>query len=251
MRKLLAALLCLPCIGLAQTVAYVATTGSDANNCLSVETACATPMRGAAAAGNRGAVIIAPGSYYSVQINVMHSDYIAFTGNCSNHSSVVLYTIPLGVAAYVQDHATATFNCIKFATVGSGSVAIAARQFAIVDYGDVVFGHFPLGRHVSIGEMSKANCSGSIGITGDASTHLEVSGISSVSLNCVMTFVGTPTLGYVVTAQAYSFISMSAASFSGSVTVTNNSYAIDASILAKGSVTIPGPAGTNSRGLVQ
>jgi len=250
MKRILASLLFAPVVALAQTLTYVATTGSDSNNCLSQANACLTPSKGLEAAGSYGILYISAGSYYWVNLNLSHSKFVTVIGDCNNTSAVALFTSGSGAVATVQDHATLTLQCLKLGTVSNGSVGIYARQFSIADWKDVVFGHFPLGVHVALSEMSKGNCIGNIGITGDAQAHLLVSGGSYGSLSCAMAFSGSPTIAYFISAGGLSQVLANASTFSGSATITS-AYSINTSLLTKGSVTIPGGAGTNSNGWVQ
>ncbi len=250
--KLLAAVLLFLAFSVqGQTVTYISTTGSDANDCLSAASACATPVKAAAVGGQRGVVLAGCGNYGNVALDIAHSAYILFRGcNCSDPSATGFYSSSATPVITVEDHATIAVECMKLATTVNGSTAIYARQFAIADWYNMIFGHFPQGRHVVLSEMSKGNCLGDVAIMGDAVSHAEVSGMSSASLNCNMTFYNNPIITNFVTAGQLSFVLIDTATFSGSASI-GTSYVVNTSLLKKGSVTIPGGAGSNSNGWIQ
>lgn len=236
---------------------YISPSGSDSNNCLTTLTKCATLAKGVSAVaqilkpGDMGVVLPDAGTYDNTNLVAAHGVRVTIQGNCSNQSSTEFRTAGGGTVFSVQDNATLILSCIKCSSTGDGATCAHARQFAILDWAEVVFGSFPLGKHVDLQEMSKGNCAGNVYMIGGAATHVSVQGMSSVILGCNVVFIDAPTIQYFLSVAENSYALAAGTSFTGSVNVTSNSYVVDGARLKKGSVTIPGPSGINSNGWVQ
>jgi len=100
---------------------------------------------------------LADGDYVDPEISVFYYRFASFSGNCANPSSVRLIgTKPYPTLFWVQDHAIGLIGCVRFEGYVGGVIAIEARQHAIVDYYNLVFGNLPLGTHVHLTEFSIA-----------------------------------------------------------------------------------------------
>lgn len=184
----------------------VSASGNDANDCISAP--CRTIQRGADVAGQIGNVSVAPG-YYQAGANVIYYRMVNIIGNCSDPASVVVDT-PGTNAFIAQDHAILTVSCLT--VMGTGGIGLFARQFAIMDYANVIFGAMSI--HVSAAEMSKINCQ-SATIQGNAVYHAAANGMSTVSLTCSMSFPTGPSFSAFVYAVRKSIVDGSGATING------------------------------------
>src|SRR5262245_19388749 len=112
------------------------------------------------------AVHLADGLYLNAGINIFHFKMIHVMGNCGGPQYVILRTDQPGTAiAWVQDHATGIFTCLKLDAPGVPHVTgIAGRQQVIVDYGNIIFGQ--MSQHVAMSFFSVASCTGTAWIVG-------------------------------------------------------------------------------------
>jgi len=164
-----------------------APTGSDANDCLGPSTPCATFQRAVnlCPAGAYCGILPAPG-VYSQKTDVFFHKTINISGNCSDHSAVVVDDRINGVGQAgsifgVQDHATLIISCMTLAAYANGSVGFTSRQFAIGDVNDVDFGQFRGGLGISANETSKINID-SPRIYGDAARFAVAGDLSQIAI---------------------------------------------------------------------
>lgn len=168
--------------------------GSDANDCLSPSTQCATFQRAVdlCPSATHCTIQTAPG-VYSQKTNVVWYKAISITGpragdaTCADRSAVVVDDRIDGVgqagAIFMgQDHAILTISCMTLAAHANGSVGFAARQFVVGDVNDVDFRRFPAGLGIAAEETSKINVV-SPGIHGDASRFVSAGGLSQVTIS--------------------------------------------------------------------
>jgi len=141
---------------------YIGPAGNDANDCLSIATACVTPGRVVSimptGVGPVDLKLLA-GSY-TFNVNVPHYRYLRVTGDCNVPSNVVITSLPSREIFWAQDHATIVARCFRVQTTTNYSRVFQARQYAIIDFDNVEFGYFPMGQYVSLHETSRANCTG-------------------------------------------------------------------------------------------
>lgn len=239
---------------------FVSTTGSDTNDCLTGSTPCRTIAKAAEIAQGGpdtqvggGLVTIAAG-VYTAGADILYYRFMSFKGDCSEQANVNII-LPANTTGFtVQDHAIATFECMRFSSSGLGATAIMSRQFAIVDYRNIDFNAMPGGIHIAVSEKSKTNCLGGIRIIGGAIYHAAVSGQSLLTMNCDMMFYGIPEFSAFLWLVHQSQILMSSATFNTSKGSAGGvSYINDSSLLVKGGVTVPGtlPPIVQNGGLVQ
>ena len=160
---------------------YVAKSGNDANECLSISAPCVT-IQGAIGKvpyEKRANVFVSPGTYperLRIIGDVHHriEIYGPYDGERCIDPAQVVISAPGESAIWAQDHATAIFGCL---TIGPAQVGIFARQFVILDFGNVRFDR--VGTAVVL-ETSVANCGGTIWIT---SGGLTFAGLSRSHLN--------------------------------------------------------------------
>ncbi len=225
---------------------YVSDTGSDDNDCRSVATACATLQRATdlAPVGKSGILLLcgkpAGQECGFAPVDVSHFKFIAIGGDCSvvgfGRTKIVA---PDGNAAiHVQDHATATAQCVAFEG-GNGSVGWALRQYAIADCAFCTFRNFLNGVMIAASETSsKFNASSNIYIYGSAAYFVMVGTFSEVTLNATLVFDPVSFSGAVISVSDGK-ISMPGAAITNNG-VTGRQWVLTNGILHKGSVAIPG-----------
>jgi hypothetical protein len=187
----LSAILFLSTVTAAAQTYYVAPSpsGSDANDCSSPSTPCATFQRAVnlCPPGSHCSIVPAPG-VYSQKTNVIFYKTISISPeNCTDRSAVVVDDRINGVGQagsifQVQDHATLTIQCMTLEAHANGSVGIASRQFSIGDVNYVDFGQFQGGLGVMADETSKINLY-SAGIYGDASRFVWAADLSEITIS--------------------------------------------------------------------
>lgn len=213
---------------------YVATTGSDSNDCLSALTPCLTVQ----AAWNKLAVWDLNGN--TITLNVADGTYapaggtqvlnvtaaptgtgtVAIVGNTGTPANVLWSTTSANVVAISAIYIpTITFSGMKFQTTTSGSAISHSGTGSIgigsVDFGTVVSTHMITGN-----SRSSIQITGSYTISGNAATHMQAGNNSLIASNTVtVTLTGTPAFG---TQFAFAFagatISIPTTTFSGSAT---------------------------------
>ena len=225
--------------------------GSDANDCLSSSTPCATFQRAVdlCPRGQHCAILAAPG-VYSQTTNVFYYKVISIwgpldrDGNCIDRSAVTVDDHiddvgQRGAIFWAQDHAILTIQCMTLAAHIDGSVGFASRQFAIGDVNDVNFGQFPGGVGVSANETSKVNIS-SPGVYGDASRFVSASDLSQITIGGTIS-VGTALTFEVafLTAISNSVVLVFPSKIVGGEATSGASYQCNDAIIRK-NVTLPG-----------
>jgi hypothetical protein len=218
--------------------------GSDANDCLTEATPCATPQRayevasgGSGTQTGGGHIKIAPGTYYG-GARVLYYRFMAFEGDCSEPANVNIIA-PANEAAFtLEDFAIVSLKCMRLSSSGSGSKGVVTRQYTILDYQYIDFNAMPGGIHISLGEKSKANCLGGIRIVGSATYHAAVGAQSYLTMNCDILNWGMPTFYAYIWMVWQSLVLVSGATFTGGV--IGMPYINDSSLLVKESIVVPG-----------
>jgi hypothetical protein len=236
---------------LAQAQYFISPRGSDANDCLSVATPCAT-MQHVAGLPNVGIqgtwVKLADGTYFQT-LDLYHYRSLTITGNCANLRAVTVTANPNQILFHAEDHATLLLHCIRINTGGGDSRGISARQFSLVDYGNIVWDYFATGIHVAATEQSKINCVSKEYIQGSFGYHWLTSGLSAIESGCVTTFsVPVTAFALVVGAQ------LGLINFHGSIVNPENfggaKYRLDGLSLGIGVNNLPGSAGQSFNGSI-
>jgi hypothetical protein len=259
MRKILAALFVFWASGATAADYHVADTGNDVNDCLSPANACATMQR---------PVDISPPGKHRLYlhcgkpagqecqfaspdtnlpaVDVSHFKRFAIFGDCSvvGFKRTTIMAHPNRVGVQIQDHATATAQCVAFGSGGSGSKAWALRQMSVGDCAYCTFLVHPGGLHISLDETAaKWNCIAPIYVEGGADVFANASRFTEISLNCTISF------------QAVNFADAVLKTMDGAINiqganianpgVTGKQLSLTNGILEKGPVTVPGSiAGT-------
>jgi hypothetical protein len=165
---------------------YVGPSGSDSSDCTIAALPCRSLTRAcdliSGRLGWKGQIRVADG-VYSGGCNLTYSNVVTIIGNCDRPDQVEIIVSSREIAFFAQDHAIAGINCLTIASVGSGSMGIATRQYAIADYNNVRFGNMLDGKHVSATEASKINCL-KAEIVGGAAYHLAASLQSQIIASC-------------------------------------------------------------------
>jgi hypothetical protein len=218
--------------------------GSDANDCLTAITPCATPQRAADVAGGGvgtqtggGLVKIADGTYYATT-RVLYYRFMAFEGNCQNPENVNIVAPSNQAAFTIEDLAIVSLKCMRLSSSGSNSKGVVTRQYTILDYELIDFNSMPGGIHISLGEKSKGNCLGGIRIVGPAAYHAAVGAQSYLTLNCNILLYGTPTFDAFIWMVWQSLVLVNQATFNGGA--AGRPYINDSSLLVKEATVIPG-----------
>lgn len=232
---ILAALL-LPCaVSSAPTlVLYVATDGSDTNDCME-ESPCLTIQHAVDLVpdGGLAQIYIGPG-VYTAGANVTYYKVINFRGGDGSGCYPPHYVIrvPGGQTAFwIQDHAIGTMSCLYIESDGAGATGIATRQFAIGDLYYVWFGPMPGGANVLVNEMSRLSYLEGIQVLGAASHHLMVTTHSSVHIGGTVYVANGMTFAHFAYAAQLGIIDASGATLSGGLATNGFGQCNDASSL--------------------
>lgn len=249
----LVTILVLSTVTVAAQTYYIAPepSGSDANDCLTRQKACATFQRAVnlCPRGGHCAILPAPG-VYSQKTNVLYYKIISVSGpqdkngNCINRGAVVVDDRIDGVGQadaifWVQDHAILTIECMKLVAYANGSTGFSTRQFAIGDVNYVDFGPFQGSTGVAANETSKVNIH-TPGIYGDALRFAVAADLSQIHIG------GTIRIGNGLTfevaflsAISNSVVSVDASKVVGGEAMSGPSYQCRDAIISK-NVTLPG-----------
>lgn len=203
---------------------FVAPTGNDGADCLSVATPCLTLQHVVDIAPNAQAsgITLADGAYASV--SVQYYKIIGFFGNCADPS---LVSIGGTTAVTGQDHAVVTISCL---TLASSSVGLYARQFAIADANNIRYGPMVIG--VSASETSKINVCGAT-LLGNITYPFAAGYGSTVFLGCSVAIPGPITVGAFAYAVIQSILNAGGATFTGLGNVTGLAYINDNSTIIR------------------
>jgi hypothetical protein len=178
-------------------------------------------------------------SYRSDQNNtscdVHYHRLVGIVGDCNNRPDIVLSGND--VAFWAQDAAILTVQCVDIRSSGTGSVAFASRQFAIMDVTDIRIGQLAGGSVMSAQEMSKINCLSGVVLYGSVGYVAQAEGMSTVSLSCAFSFENTPQINAIAVAVQKSLILASQASWVGAF-VGEKYICADSQI--DGATTMPG-----------
>jgi hypothetical protein len=133
-------------------------------------------------------------------------------------------------------------DCLTIQATSNSNVAVAARQFAIVDYRSVRFGSFPAGTVISGNDGAITNCGGEIWVLGSASTFVNVNN-STANLNCAINVAdGLSFSTAFLIATDRSVVRMSGATITGGTGTNGPTYVAVNLTIVKGDVVIPGNA---------
>jgi len=161
----------------AQCQLYVDRAGNDANPC-SATLPCKTVQAAVdrAPQGFFGWISIGCGTYPE-PINIYYFRTFQLIG--ADRNCVFLRAMQPQTIAWVQDHATATFQEVTFWCDSSG-VGVASRQFAIVDLDEAVYSGCDA--QIAASEESKINEGGRISILRGGILHGLAGGLSYLDL---------------------------------------------------------------------
>jgi len=235
----LALLLAMLPFGAGANELFVSPDGSDESQCESTSP-CATIDRACSVANSSvdriTSISVAGGVYQdNTSCNITYHRLVYIYGDCNDRPDIVLSGND--VAFRAQDSAILAVQCVSFRSLGNGSIAFASRQFAILDVADVRIGQLAGGTVMSAQEMSKINCISGIALYGSLRYIAQASGMSTVSLNCAVSFENTPQINAIAFAVQKSLILTSDASWVGAF-VGEKYICIDSQI--DGATTMPG-----------
>lgn len=227
-------------------------TASDSNDCLTAATACATGQGAVdkVPLGDTGDITLLPGVHTidgtaaRPAINVYYWRGVNIHGDCQNPASTTVHITTAGITAIVgQDYPILVVGCLQITTAVNSNVAIHCRQLAICDYGQVRFGSFPNGQHVTVADGARASCTGQVWIDGAAVVHASAGNNSLLHLDCPMTLAASFTFAVFAQAANLSTVTATGATFNGPGATTSLGIRCTAQYLATffvGSVTPPG-----------
>lgn len=226
----------------------VSPTGDDANDCLTLATACLTLQRAAdslkAADGltGSGAVYLDDG-VYTAGATVLYFRFVSFVGNCAEPWKTKV-SAPYGAIAFNgEDHAIMIVKCMEISA--QNGIGIRARQFTIADYENIRWGSAAI--KVSATEISKANCAGTQWILHGGTNYALANGQSQIALGCTHWINDGQSFNSFVQADGSSVIIFGGASFTGPGVSTLGGYKGTAgnwgSLIDTGGVTVPGTSG--------
>lgn len=154
---------------------YAAPNGTDNNQCSQIKPckpqSAVLACQGAQHRAYLCLIKLSAGAYVDPAIDVWHYRFIQFTGvdglapdgSCANPGATILRAASWNTALItVQDHATMGITCAQLDSYAGGTIGIFARQMAIADITNVIFGAMPLGVHISAVQFSSVNCIGNI-----------------------------------------------------------------------------------------
>ena len=237
-----ALLLCLVSpAGAADLSFYAAATGSGlaTNDCLTAATPCELQRAvDQQPIGTKAQIYLADGTYWTAGANVMYHKITNFIGNCANPQNVYVIVGAAQVAFLFQDGVFGGVSCLRMAATGNGSTGVRSRQIAILDIANVEFGNFPAGVHIAAVENARVNCLNGIVVSGNAQSHAQADGHSSLSMGCSYTLAANVSMTWVV------LTNRSIAKFTGASWVGGSNsglrYAVDNSTLELNGYLPPG-----------
>jgi hypothetical protein len=238
-RLAIALLLAMVPLGAGANELFVSPNGSDEGQCES-NSPCATVSR-ACSVANSGAdratsIRVAGGVYENnTSCNIYYHRLVFLYGDCNDRPDIVLSGND--VAFWAQDSAILAVQCVGIRSSGTGSVAFASRQFAIMDVTNVRIGQLAGGTVMSAQEMSKINCLSGVVLYGSVGYVAQAGGMSTISLTCAFSFENTPQIDAIAVAVQKSLILASQASWVGAL-VGEKYICTDSQI--DGATTIPG-----------
>lgn len=113
---------------------------------------------------------------------------IAIIGNPISPGNCIIQVGASAICFNVQDHAGLSLSGMRLVSTGAGAIGIGARQFSIVDFGDIQFSTMSGGTHISLEDNSVASAIAGYNIIGDAAVHI------SASRNCMVNIPQTVTM---------------------------------------------------------
>lgn len=181
---------------------YVATTGNDANTCLSIATPCLTLQ----AAWNK--IAVANYGIGGAQLNIVDGTYtdalvingtwagagpLSIVGNCSTPGNVILS--PSGTSNITVTNAFVSISCLELRNISGGFAELRALSGSDVTISNIRFG-------TTDGDMMQAD-GGKIrapntvySIVGNMGSHGHSFGHGLIEIsNTVVTLIGTPAIG--------------------------------------------------------
>jgi hypothetical protein len=223
--------------------------GSDANDCLTPSTPCASPARIVALLpfGQQSSLNLLPGRYV-VPLDLVRWKYLDVgpMGLCTDPSAIQ-WVVPEGeVGLQAQDGAQLIVECMTITTTGVGSVAIKTRAGgSIIDTRNVWFGYFPGGTHMLASDHSRINCIGDNKIIADAqgnagaTSHISVDDHATVYMACVTDVTVRATFNQFGHGATYGLIDLSAAKFLHPENVVGKQHSLDNASIMRGEM-MPG-----------
>ena len=213
--------------------------GSDEGQC-EPDSPCATIGRACSVANSSAdretSIAVTGGVYrHNTSCNIRYHRLVVIYADCNNRPDIVLFGND--IAFYAEDSAILAVNCVDIRSSGNRSIAFASRQFAIMDVANVRIGQLTGGTVMSAQEMSKIDCISGIALYGSVGYIAQAGGMSTVSLNCAVSFENTPQINAITTAVQKSLILASDASWAGAF-IGEKYICIDSQI--DGATTMPG-----------
>jgi hypothetical protein len=197
---------------------FVAPDGSDAGLCSSLAP-CATLARACdvanASTDRITSIELAPGTYVGGRCSVAYHRVVGVYGDCNSPAEIVLNGNDF--AFFAQDLAILTAQCVRVRSSGERSVAFSARQYAIMDVNHAHIGELAQGIGLSAQETSRINCAAPLEVSGGAQALVAAGDKSTISLNCAVTFTGTPAFLALAVVSQSSLLNVRSATFSGSI----------------------------------
>ncbi len=236
----------LTCPASAETY-FVSPQGSDANDCRGAQTPCKSIQAAAdkIAIGQAGSIVLADGEYQA-GVSITHRRIVGIGGNCADPSRVRIRPGPDATAIEAQDGAIVGATCLTCEAQdgADGARCFRSRQFAIIDYLNMRFGHMPGGGHVSADEISKINCAGVVEIVGDAAYHASASKGSAIDLNCTIAIDRPRAFRWFAVATARAIIDATRIAFTGggAAATTGQRYVVGGGTLINAAA-MPGSRG--------
>jgi hypothetical protein len=206
---------------------------TEAAPCATLSHACATANQSPDRISN---ITVAPGQYVGDSCNVYYHHLVSVHGDCGAPRAVDIALRGSDAGFWAQDGAILTVQCVSVRSIGNGSIAVAARQFAIMDVNNAHVGPLPQGVAISAQEMSKINCGVTLTVGGPMNFVFAAGGRSTLSAGCAVTFESTPELTAVMWAAQGSLI-LAGLSYSGAT--SGQRFICDASQI-EGVAALPG-----------
>ena len=225
---------------------FVSPAGGDANDC-SQAAPCKTIQAAAdkIAIGQAGSIVLADGEYQA-GVSITHRRIVGIGGNCADPSRVRIMPGADETAIEAQDGAVVGVTCLTCEAQdgADGARCFRSRQFAIIDYLNMRFGHMPGGGHVSADEISKINCAGVVEIVGDAAYHASASKGSAIDLNCTIAIDRPRAFRWFAIATARAIIDATRIAFTGggAAATTGQRYVVGGGTLINAAA-MPGSRG--------
>ena len=229
---------------------YVATTGSDSNNCTDVAAPCLTISHAIEVCfiGWQCTINLAAGTYTTTTgYNIFYHRTVNIVGNCSDHTAVTVNLAGNSLTLFtVQDFAISQMGCFTVTTNGTGNTIAVARQFAIVDFDSVIIAsNFTSGVMLASNNASM-NCGGTVQVTAAIpafAAWVIASNVGLLTFVCSVTITNAGSTGLFFTASGKSKILATTATFAGNLGTAGGQCYIADSTLDR-PATIPGTAST-------